>query len=269
VDTARGRTTLLDASLWRGAPELVAAVLALPGPAPLDALPAHGTWAWIRQAAPAAILVLLDAEGVDVRRPDADGRTALIELASAERAPDPALVRRLISAGGADDRAADGTNAFLHAALRRHLELAGDLLAAGADPNAASRLTGWTALIAAVAMGLDDVAGWLLTIPELDPDQAGLDGASALHHAAGLGPSAALAALLADPRVDPNRLDGAGRTALAVARLHGHPRAVELLQPRTTVTEAAPEAALPPGTGPAQPPRRGSIPHRIPPRQAP
>jgi uncharacterized protein len=270
VDTPRGRLSLLEAALWREDAGLVAAVLTLPGPEPLDVLPTHGTWAWVREAPADVVHLLLDQPGADPHHPDADGRTALIELASADGEPDPDVAERIIAAGAADHRAEDGTTAFFHAVLHRHFDLARRLLTAGADPNTASRLNGWTALITAVALGLDDVVAWLLGVDNLEPNCADSQGATALHHAARLGPSAALAALLGDPRVDLDVVDGAGRTPLAEARRLGHVQGIAMLQQRGAAEEPASAASVDRAADAlGHPHRRVSIPHRTSPKEEP
>lgn len=270
VETPRGRCTLLEAVLRRGDATVVMAVLALPGTDPLAALPAHGTWAWMQEAQPDVIHAFLDHPGVDAQQADADGRTALIELAAGERTPPLDIADRLIAAGGSDHTAADGTTAFVQATLHRHFGLADRLLAAHADPNAANRLNGWTALITAVALGLDDVVAWLLSIDALDPGRTDVDGATALHHAARLGASASLAALLADPRVDPDAIDRQGRTPLEEAVQNGHTQAARMVGERATKTDSQPVVRVPAEAADLGHPHRwAGIPHRVPPRELP
>lgn len=215
---AGGPATVLERALRAGDAAFVAGVLAVPGVSAEGSLPAYGFWAWARSAPLAVVREFLDRSGVPPEHPDAAGRTVLHEVASGDA--DPAVVGWLLARTAADPRAEDGTTPFFHAAVRGHRQAARLLLAAGADPNAANRYTGWTALTAAVAAGDEPLAGWLVTLPGLDPDRAGADGGTALHQAARLG-NAALAATLLAAGATRAVVDRYGRTPLIDAARHG------------------------------------------------
>lgn len=223
LSTDAGPRTLLDQVLRLGDPDLAGAVLALPGVSPARSLPRFGYWAWAADAPLPVVQTFIEHARVDPAEGDADGRTLLLEVAAggADLAVITWLLGRL-GAGEADRAAADGTTPFFHAAVRGHLGAAAALHRAGANPNVANRLTGWTALVTAVASGLDEVVRWLLALPGLDVNRADAEGATALHVAARLGAAVGVEALMAHPRADLTAQDALGRTPLMDAARHAN-----------------------------------------------
>jgi ankyrin repeat protein len=238
VATDRGRLPVLEAALRTDDPELVVAVLDLPGLDPVRALPSHGFWAWARDVSPAVLDTFLERSGVDPGRADADGRTLLLEMAAGDRAIDAATAARLVSAGPVDEPAADGTTPFFHAACHDHVALADALLAAGADPNAVSRGIGWTALLTVVALGRDDAVRRLVAVPAVDVNHADPQGLTPLHQAARLGAADAARELLTRSDADVNRVAVGRRTPLHDAVSAGALPVVELLLARPDVNLA-------------------------------
>lgn len=227
VPTDERSRTPLDYVLRLNDPAFLDAVLSLPGVSPARSLPKHGYWAWAQRAPLSVIQTFLDRTGIDPAHRDADGRNLLIEVASGDASRE--VIDWLLDQMAVDHVASDGTTAFFHTVVHGHLEAAAALLGAGANPNAASRYTGWTALVTSVTMGLTEEFHWLLDIDAIDVNRADNEGATALHHAARLGAIPAVESLVGHLHIDLTRHDRLGRTALMDAARHGHAAAVEIL----------------------------------------
>lgn len=164
---------------------------------------------------------------IDVDRPAANGKTALMAAARAGRV---GLARRLLAAGadanagnhnggtplmfaaaagdpvvtrllldhGADPRrrASNGWTALTMAAVKNRPQVARLLLAHGADPNAPD-VYGWTPLMRAVYEGREAMARLLLAQPGIDLQWVNDHGQTALHLAVIRGRRSLAAALLA------------------------------------------------------------------------
>jgi ankyrin repeat protein len=185
--TDAGPRSLLDHALRLGDPDLVDAVLALPGVSASRSLPAHARWSWAQQAPLPVVRRFVEQSGTDPAEADAEGRTLLHEVAAGRA--DPEVVAWLAAQDGvdADAVAADGATPFFHAAVNGGRAAAELLYAAGADPNPASTFTGWTPLIVAIAEGDDGTVEWLLQLGGVDVNRPDARGATPLHHAVALG----------------------------------------------------------------------------------
>jgi ankyrin repeat protein len=227
VATDGGPRTPLEQVLYLADADLLGVVLSLPGVSATQSLPEHGFWAWAQDAPLPIIQAFLEQTGLDPGHADADGRTLLHEAAAGSG--DPSVIDWLLDRVDVDQTAADGTTAFFHAAIQRHLDAAAVLRRHGASPDATSNVTGWTALVTAIVSGRTDVVRWLLEIDGLDVNHADATGAAALHHAARLGSVAAVEALMSYPGADWIAQDHLGRTPLMDAARHGNARVVEAL----------------------------------------
>jgi ankyrin repeat protein len=227
VATDTGPRTPLEQALHLADRELVGLVLSIPGVSAARSLPEHGYWSWAQHAPLEVVREFLERSGVQPGQQDVDGRTLLHEVAAGDG--DVRVVRWLLDRVDADQAAADGTTAFFHAAVHGHLEAAAALHRGGANPNAASSHAGWTALITAVAAGLDDVVRWLLDIDGLDVNRADHGGATALHHAARRGDVGDVEALMAHVGTDWLSQDALGRTPLMDAARLGNAEVVDAL----------------------------------------
>ena len=183
------------------------------------------------------VMALLAAPGIDVNAADRDGRTALMLAAIRGHAE---TVTALLAAPGLDVNAADGGGwtTLMRAAYGGHAETVTALLAApGLDVNVADG-DGRTALMRAAGGGHAETVTALLAAPGLNVNATDRrDGRTALMWAADKGRTQMVRTLLAAPGLDVNAADGAGRTALALAKARRHFRSAYLLRAAGSVEE--------------------------------
>ncbi|CAM9185509.1 unnamed protein product [Ectocarpus sp. 4 AP-2014] len=100
----------------------------------------------------------------------------------------------------------------------------------GADVNFEDRADKAGPLVAAVRAGCDDLVGDLL-IAGADPNahQYGWDGGTPLHAAAERGLASTISVLLSSPKTDKNALNNDGRSPLTMASCLGHVAALKTL----------------------------------------
>ena len=168
----------------------------------------------------AAVLLALGAGGAS--GPDAP-------VADAAMRGDLAAVRALLAEGEEVNGAqGDGMTALHWAALRGRLDLAGVLIAAGADLEAGTRLGGHTPLHVASRAGRAAAVAALL---EAGADARGvtMTGATALHFAAAAGSAGAIEALVARGADPDAREPEWGQTPLMFAAAAGRAGAVSAL----------------------------------------
>ena len=152
-------------------------------------------------------------------------------VADAAMTGDLASVRALLS-DGADVNApqGDGMTALHWAARAAHADLAGLLLEAGADVDAATRIGAYTPLHLASEVGGSEVVGLLLEAgAEQTATTADVGGATPLHLAAGAGEADAVRLLLEHGGDADAREARWGQTALMYAAARGREAAVRAL----------------------------------------
>ena len=172
-----------------------------------------------------AVVLLAGSAGV---RGQSDPAPAAAPLIAAARAADPAVVRRLLAGPvDVDERQPDGATALHWAVHRESLEMAGLLLDAGADGDAANDL-GVTPLLMACARGHGGLVERLLAAGA-DPNGVLPGGETALMAAARAGsPEAVNALLAAGARVNAAE-STRGQSALMWAVANRHPAITRVL----------------------------------------
>ncbi|HKV99822.1 MAG TPA: ankyrin repeat domain-containing protein [Vicinamibacterales bacterium] len=131
------------------------------------------------RAAPAGLVEMVLARGVDPNLHDANGRTLLAEAVRSGNAPAADVLR---SAGG-DDAAVSSVDRWLGACLRLAADEAGRI--ASHDPGLFHQLTpdDYDVLLRAASANRLDILTVMLT-SGADANGTGMSGATALHHAA-------------------------------------------------------------------------------------
>jgi ankyrin repeat protein len=160
-------------------------------------------------------------------------RLGALDLLEAAAVGDSGQVERLLGKSQAeiDQRSGDGFTALHYAAFFGRPEIAGSLIAAGADVAAvASNTMAVQPLHSAAATSQRDVAERLLAAGA-DPNARQHGGFVPLHSAAQNGDEA-LAELLLGYGADPARETDDGRSAAAIARTAGHEQLAEQLEGR-------------------------------------
>lgn len=205
---------------------------------------------------PTALVAALDA-GDPIDEPGPDGWTPLL-VACREGAPRCAQI--LVERGADLHARKAGGFGVLHmiadlgacnpiaGTWRKMLKLAEALIAAGADPNAATEAKGQAPLRIAAGFGQADLVQRLLAAPGIDVDRADAEGVTALQAAALAGSDKAVQALLA-AGADPRHADESGLTPLHGAAEAGCLPAVKRLVKAGAALDARSTAAV--GTLPA------------------
>ena len=161
-------------------------------------------------------------------------RLGALDLLEAAAVGDSGQVERLLGQSQAeiDRRSGDGFTALHYAAFFGRPEIAGALIAAGADVAAvASNTMAVQPLHSAAATSQRDVAERLL-VAGADPNARQHGGFVPLHSAAQNGDEA-LAELLLGYGADPARETDDGRSAAAIARTAGHDQLADRLEQRS------------------------------------
>ena len=109
------------------------------------------------------------------------------------------------------------------------LQMARELLLAGADPNTKVGRDNWTCLMRAIRGNHEEVVDLLLAQPGLDVNAKNNSNRTALHYACDKGNIAILSKLLAVPGILLNERDNKGTTPITWAIICRKPEAVRLM----------------------------------------
>ena len=120
-------------------------------------------------------------------------------------------------------------NKFWESCSFGKLQLARELLLAGADPNTKVGRDNWTCLMRAIRGNHEEVVDLLLAQPGLDVNAKNNSNRTALHYACDKGNIAILSKLLAVPGILLNERDNKGTTPITWAIICRKPEAVRLM----------------------------------------
>ena len=109
------------------------------------------------------------------------------------------------------------------------LQMARELILAGADPNTKVGRNNWTCLMVAILGSQEEVVDLLLAQPGLDVNAKNDNNRTALHYACDKGNIAILSKLLAVPGILVNERDSDGGTPITWAIIYGKPEAVRMM----------------------------------------
>ena len=109
------------------------------------------------------------------------------------------------------------------------LQMARELILAGADPNTKVGRNNWTCLMVAILGSQEEVVDLLLAQPGLDVNAKNDNNSTALHYACDKGNIAILSKLLAVPGILVNERDSDGGTPITWAIIYGKPEAVRMM----------------------------------------